>query len=70
MYSYIVTNSSDVKLISHDGSSTLVVHFISGGIYEYYNVPKSVYDSFVSAPSKGKYLHAYIRYRYPYKRIY
>lgn len=70
MYNFIVTTSSDIRLIEHDGFSTLTVHFISGGIYEFYNVPKTVYDSFIMSSSKGKFMHTFIRDKYLYKRIY
>lgn len=39
----------------------LEIEFLSGSLYLYYHVPKSVYDSLLIAPSKGKYFWQYVR---------
>ncbi|MBU0831946.1 MAG: KTSC domain-containing protein [Alphaproteobacteria bacterium] len=36
----------------------------SGGLYEYYGVPESVYLGLISAESAGQYINDYIRDRY------
>lgn len=50
-------------------NGTLQVELLNGRIYEYYGVPRSVYSTFLSAPSKGKYFNAYVRGHYRYRRI-
>lgn len=50
-------------------SETLEIEFLKGGIYEYRGVPEPLYEKFMQASSKGKFLHAYIKNRYPYTRI-
>nr|DAH96251.1 MAG TPA: KTSC domain [Caudoviricetes sp.] len=60
--------SSNLAAVGY-ADNTLWISFHSGGIYEYSNVPQSVYESLMNAPSKGKYFHAYIKRSYPYRRI-
>lgn len=63
--------SSNIASIGYEGdvSGTLYVAFHSGRMYSYANVPRSVYEGLMSAPSHGKYFHAFIKNRYAYQRI-
>ena len=62
-------NSSTVISIGYEPtSSTLEVEF-KNGIYQYYNVPESIYQQFMESDSKGKFLHAYIKPAYPCSRV-
>ncbi|MFQ9516420.1 MAG: KTSC domain-containing protein [Eubacterium sp.] len=64
----IPVSSSNLSAVGYDGS-TLRISFHSGGVYDYYNVPASVYENLMNAPSKGKY-HAYnIKGVYRYSRV-
>jgi len=57
--------SSTIHSIGYDEKSQILeVEFKSGGIYQYLNVPKSVFDRFMASPSKGKYLAQFIKDRY------
>lgn len=47
----------------------LEIAFHSGGLYQYFNVPESVFHGLMAASSKGRYFHAHIRDRYRYQRI-
>ena len=38
-----------------------MVFFKSGGVYEYQNVPREIFEAFRAAPSKGQYFQASIR---------
>lgn len=60
--------STNVRAIGYEGSD-LYVAFNSGGTYRYSGVPVAVYNELMSASSKGKYLHLFIKGRYPYARI-
>lgn len=54
--------SSTIAEIGYETSSaTLEILFLSGGTYQYFDVPESQYSSFLGADSKGKYFHANIR---------
>ena len=47
----------------------LTVTFVTGGIYEYVDVPAEVAASFQSAFSKGTFFNGYIRDRYDFREI-
>lgn len=67
---FIPVISSDLSQVGYDAeTSTLVIIFNSGGTYSYSNVPLSVYSGLLSAPSKGRYFHAYIKNYYAYTRV-
>jgi hypothetical protein len=42
-------------------AANLVIFFKSGGVYEYRNVAREVFEAFRAAPSKGQYFQASIR---------
>lgn len=63
--------SSNLRSVGYDPASlTLEIEFHSGGLYQYLNVPSSVYSSLMSAPSKGTYFDYYIKKaRYKFIKI-
>ena len=62
--------SSTVLSIGYEPSSeTLEVEFQRGGVYQYYNVPEPVYQTFMASDSKGAFLQANIRNAFPYSRV-
>ena len=64
-------SSSNLHSVGYDSSSAILeISFHSGGVYQYYNVPESVYFSLLNASSKGKYFHQYIKNRYRYRKVY
>ena len=63
-------SSSNIANIGYDPvSQTLEVGFLRGGVYQYYNVPQSIYQGLMGASSHGSYLARYIKGSYQYKRI-
>ena len=63
-------SSTNVRSIGYDErSQTLEVEFQSGSVYRYFNVPKTIVDAFLAAPSKGQFLSSQIRNRFPYARV-
>ncbi len=50
-------------------SMVLEVEFESGRVYQYFDVPVSVFLEFTQAESKGKYFNAHIRNEYKYQEI-
>jgi len=63
-------SSSDVAEIGYDAATmTLEVAFHKGGIYQYFDVPESVYHEFMSADSKGKFLNTRIKSNYRYVKL-
>ena len=62
--------SSNVISVGYDPKSeTLEVEFLSGSIYQYYNVGKNIYEAFMAAPSKGQFLAYQIKNAFPYSRV-
>jgi len=68
MVAWIQLQSSAISAVAYQGTS-LFVRFINNHEYEYYNVPKNIYDGLISAPSAGRYFNAYIEGRYNYRQI-
>lgn len=60
--------SSNIASIGYDAEQMILeVEFNYGAVYQYYDVPESVYDGLMAADSHGKYLDAYVKkagYRY------
>lgn len=63
--------SSNIQAIGYDeNSATLEVEFLNGGVYQYFDVPKNVYDEFINATeSHGKYLAQYIKGHYRFSKV-
>ena len=62
--------SSNIASIGYDAAAeTLEIEFLSGSIYQYYNLPENMYDQLMKEPSKGKFLNVYIKNAYPYSRV-
>jgi hypothetical protein len=49
--------------------STLEVEYRNGSLYQYFAVPKSVFDSLLAAESKGAFVSERIRRHYPYRKV-
>lgn len=65
----IPVSSSNLVVVGYDPQTmTLRVQFNSG-TYDYYNVPKNIFDGLLAAPSKGSYHHSFIKNSFSYKRI-
>ncbi|WPZ01178.1 KTSC domain-containing protein [Idiomarina sp. OXR-189] len=64
-----VSSSNVVSIGYDDTTETLEVEFLSGAVYQYYNVPRALYDELMRQGSKGRFLHTYIKNAYPYSRV-
>lgn len=63
-------SSSNLRSVGYDQSSnTLEIEFHDGRVYQYYNVPKRIYQGLMSASSHGKYHNRRIKDSYRYSRI-
>lgn len=62
-------NSSNLASVGYD-NQTLEVEFKLGGIFQYYNVPKSVYEGLMNASSHGQYFDRnIIKAGYQYSKV-
>lgn len=63
-------SSSNVASVGYDLSTlTLEVEFNDGSVYQYFDVPDTVYQELMRAGSIGKFLHANIKNNYRYTRV-
>ena len=63
-------SSRNVVSVGYDQNTmTLEVEFKDGALYQYFDVPVTVYEEFVRASSVGGFLHAHIRDNYRYVRL-
>ena len=54
--------STAINKVEYDSDShILTVYFVKGNIYNYHEVPKSVFDKLVAAKSVGKCYNAIVR---------
>lgn len=60
--------SSNILSIGYDPDNMILeVEFTKGAVYQYYDVPQSIYDGLMAADSHGTFLSAYVKkggYRY------
>lgn len=62
--------SSNIRSIGYDpASSILEVEFTSGDIYQYFDIPKNLYQQFFNTSSHGQFLDDTIRYNYRYQKV-
>lgn len=61
-------NSSNLESVGYDPTSrVLEVGFLNGSVYQYFEVPLSIYEGLMSASSHGSYLDRFVKkahYRY------
>lgn len=66
----IPVSSSNIASLGYDAATqTLQVEFLSGSIYQYFDVPQTVFEDFKNAGSKGRYLATQIKGIYRYARV-
>jgi len=62
--------STNLASVGYDSiSRVLEIAFHSGGVYQYSNVPESIYQGLLSASSKGTYFNSHIKDRYTCHQI-
>lgn len=50
-------------------TAILQIHFISGLVYAYENIPEEIYNQLRSSTAKGIYFNRYIKSRYNFKKL-
>ena len=62
--------STTVRSVGYQRRSrVLEIEFRSGAVYQYVDVPATVYEEFWKAESKGKYFNGEIRDEYAFVRV-
>jgi KTSC domain-containing protein len=59
-----VDSSAMFRLHYEEAARELDVTFTSGKTYTYFEVPKDVYQDFLTAASKGEFVNAHVKDRY------
>ena len=60
-----IEGSTSIHGIGYDGpTTTMVVHFAGGRIYEYPNVPEEAHAVLMASESKGKHFATHIRNKF------
>ena len=63
-------DSTTLVAIGYDDTRAILqLEFRSHAIYLYFEVPRSVYEALVKAPSKGRYFNGAIRGHFPHSLI-
>lgn len=63
-------SSSVIATIGYDAASNVLeVEFRTGRVYQYFMVPRSAYESLLTAKSVGRYFNTRIRDRYENREI-
>jgi hypothetical protein len=63
--------SSNLKSVGYDEDSNILeIEFLSGGIYQYFNVPHNVHAGLMNASSHGTYFDRSVKKAgFKYKRL-
>jgi len=61
-------NSSNISKIGYE-NDTLLVEYKSGTQYRYKNVPTTLYEEFLKAESKGRFMNSNVKGKYEYERV-
>ncbi len=67
---WINLESSNLERAKYDEkTSTLEIEFKGGRIYQYFDVPETVFKGLISASSHGEFFHAQIKGHYRFARV-
>lgn len=63
-------SSSNVISVGYDpGTLTLEVEYKGDSVYQYFDVPETVYQELLRASSIGQFMHANIKNNYRYAKV-
>lgn len=67
---HLPLESSNLESAGYDDdTATLEVAFKNGSVYQYFDVPRHVFDGLMAADSPGGYHHREIRDVYRYRQV-
>lgn len=67
---WIDVSSTNLSRVRYDESSlTLEIEFQGGRVYQYFDVPKQIFEELLRADSKGRFFHGQIKGQYRYARV-
>lgn len=63
-------SGSHVEAVKYDADTkALTITFRGGRQYQYSDVPKDLADGLHQSPSKGSFIHSYIKNKFPHKTV-
>jgi hypothetical protein len=66
----VTVESSTLATVGYDDDrEPLQLEFLSGEVYQYFDVPAALHRALLSAPSKGSYFNRAIRGRFAFRLI-
>lgn len=66
----ILVHSSNIISVGYDLTARIMeVEFQSGGVYQYHDIPEDIYQSLMTAHSKGQYFHDNIMNQYDFEEV-
>lgn len=67
---HVPVRSSNIRSVGYDEEGGILeIWFLSGSVYRYTSVPKSVYDTLVAASSVGRTFNDTVKDIFPYRKI-
>ena len=62
--------STSIAAGGYDGKKRrLRLRYVGGDTYEYLNVPRSVFQNLLEAPSKGRFVNGHVKPYYSFRRV-
>lgn len=62
--------STEIEWIGYEDSANMLqVEFIAGGVYQYAQVPRFVYEEFLEADSYGRFFEEHIKHTYACRQV-
>jgi KTSC domain-containing protein len=66
----IPVDSTNIISAGYDpATKTLELEFVKGNIYQYFGVPRSIYEGLMAADSKGAFVNTEIKGSYDYNQV-
>jgi hypothetical protein len=65
----IAVDSTSLGTVGYDAERQLQIEFHNRSIYQYFEVPPTVYQELMQAPSKGAYFNRSIRPRFDFALV-
>lgn len=68
--SWINVSSTNLSRVRYDDSKNILeIEFQGGRVYQFFDVPKQVFEDLLNAESNGKFFHEQIKGHYRYARV-
>ncbi|MGE0903279.1 KTSC domain-containing protein [Dehalococcoides mccartyi] len=64
-----VSSSNLARVRYSENTSTLEIEFQGGRVYQYFDVPKTIYEALLQADSKGLFFNTQIKGQFRYARV-